>query len=102
MIDMLELINSTNDSANIKYCSAGSKRRYPNEKKAKWALHQQRNWGARVCRVYECPLCAGWHLTSTEEDVKKVRKRRKERRVMNCKGIRGSQGVDWHTSYSDL
>jgi len=83
----------------IRYCrseNGKNKRFYPNEKKAKWALHKQMDWGARVCRVYKCSKCGGWHLTSAKGDIRKKKKSRKDRRKEGKRKIRGGGGVDWH------
>lgn len=44
--------------------------RFPDEFSANWALynarfkHRRGNENRRECRVYHCPVCQGWHLTS--------------------------------------
>ena len=45
------------------------KKRYRDELSAKFALSQTRRVGnyksnRNECRVYYCPKCKGWHLTS--------------------------------------
>jgi hypothetical protein len=45
------------------------KKRYMDELSAKFALSQARRVGnykanRNECRVYYCPKCKGWHLTS--------------------------------------
>jgi RNase P subunit RPR2 len=52
-------------------CCGSGKLRYPDEKAARVGLVGAivgRNRGKnqrRECRVYACPACFGWHLTST-------------------------------------
>lgn len=43
-----------------------TKIRYPSEKAANKALHNQQKWGAQVKRFYFCECCSAWHLTSSE------------------------------------
>jgi len=52
--------------------------RYKSEHAAKRALHQQRGWGAGVCRIYLCE-CGYWHLTS-EPDYRMKRKKKYNRK----------------------
>jgi hypothetical protein len=46
------------------------KRRYPDKKSATTAanlqlrIHNGRHHGAKDLRVYPCPFCRGWHMTS--------------------------------------
>ena len=47
-------------------CRTG-KVRYPGRERALHALHRIQNGDTRQktpCRVYECPMCHGWHLTA--------------------------------------
>ena len=55
------------------YCSIARKRMYATEEKAKEALAVARRRGESKGgqiekRVYQCPWCSGWHLTSQEEE----------------------------------
>jgi len=45
-----------------------TKNRYCSEKSAKKALRNQQKWRARVCRVYRCPECKRFHLTSSKSE----------------------------------
>jgi len=68
---------------NISKCSATGKTRYPTSGDAKKALHKlkakqssydnvtqkrikRRSGKPAQCRFYRCPLCKGYHLTSSE------------------------------------
>ena len=82
-----------------------SKIRYQNSNIAKREMRRQQGWGASVCRVYQCPICKGFHLTSqyptksanSDYSDKTIQKSRKS--SCTVKGYRGSGGVSW--SFSD-
>lgn len=50
-------------------CFYSRKVGYPNEGCAKTMLSYLRGQGSDVSRIYECPQCGNWHLTSMPLDA---------------------------------
>lgn len=48
-----------------KMCLA--KRLYTNFEDAETALHYRQKRTNKILRIYKCPFCKGYHLTSTEK-----------------------------------
>ena len=43
-----------------------------NKKEALTVLNHCKNEHRKECRIYECPICNTWHLTSKEEHEERV------------------------------
>jgi hypothetical protein len=50
--------------AEIRHSQCGRKKRYPSEDEARATADHQARATGRELRVYECPWCRGWHLSS--------------------------------------
>jgi hypothetical protein len=51
----------------IHFCRETGKLKYPSKAAAKKRLREQQQHNASVCRVYQCDMCKGFHLTSSED-----------------------------------
>ena len=59
----------TNDQSNC-----DRKGRYKSKQVAKDAASRRSRDGDKV-RAYECPVCKGWHLTGTDPEIERRRRR---------------------------
>lgn len=58
---------SAEHDAEVRRKACESKNRYAHYSDAQEALEWSEDRGRRGLRIYECPYCGGWHLTSKPE-----------------------------------
>jgi len=62
-----------------------SKRRWGRRDRAERALALAQA-GGRICAVYRCPMCSGWHMTSREREKSDLEQLDDDERQENFSG----------------
>lgn len=54
---------NSNQSFKSKYQQCGKKKRYRSEHEARLSANRAETARGKPLRVYQCPICGGWHIT---------------------------------------